>query len=67
VAYQAFARRRPFKPFLIELVSGDRIRVAHPEAVVVRGPFLYFVGPGYQSRLFVSTDVCQLLDVSQGP
>src|SRR5262245_30613690 len=28
---QAFARRRPFKPFAVELVSGDRFVVDHPE------------------------------------
>jgi hypothetical protein len=63
MGFQAFLNRRPFKPFLIELLSGDRIRVSHPEALVPRGPLLYHVGPGYRTRLFVSTDVCQLLDV----
>ena len=26
-ALQAFTRRKPFKPFIVELVSGDRLQV----------------------------------------
>ncbi len=33
---QAFARRKPFKPFTVELVSGDRFVVDHPEALAQR-------------------------------
>lgn len=34
---RAFARRTPFKPFVVELVSGSTIKVDHPEALVSRG------------------------------
>ena len=27
-----FLRRRPFRPFLTNFVSGDEVRVIHPEA-----------------------------------
>jgi hypothetical protein len=33
----AFARRRPFKAFAVELVSGDRFIVDYPEALALRG------------------------------
>jgi hypothetical protein len=62
IAYRSFARRRPFKPILVEVMSGDRVRISHPEALVRRNALLYFVGPGYHARLFASTSVCQLLD-----
>jgi hypothetical protein len=32
-----FHRRRPFKPFDVELVTGERIQVDHPEALAFRG------------------------------
>jgi len=60
---RAFVRRRPFRPFLIELISGDRLRVAHPEAIELRGEMWVVVaGPGRQYRVFVASAVCQLLD-----
>lgn len=34
---RAFQRRAPFKPYGVELVSGDRVRIDHPEALVIRG------------------------------
>jgi hypothetical protein len=34
---RAFARRAPFKPFVVELISGTTIQVDHPEALVSRG------------------------------
>ena len=36
-ALYAFTRRRPFVPFLIQLMSGEMIRIAHPEAIRPRG------------------------------
>ena len=34
---RGFQRQVPFRPYVVELVSGDRVRVDHPEALVVRG------------------------------
>ena len=33
VAYRAFSRRRPFRSFLIEFMSGSQVIIPHPEAV----------------------------------
>jgi hypothetical protein len=33
VAYLAFCRRRPFRPFWIEFSSGNHLLIGHPEAV----------------------------------
>ena len=40
---RAFQRRSPFQPYVVELVSGDRVRVDHPEALVIRGGVGVFV------------------------
>lgn len=39
----AFQRRTPFRSDVVELVSGDRVTVDHPEALVVRGGVGVFV------------------------
>ena len=60
---RAFLRRRPFRPFLIDFVSGDRVRVTHPEAVYPVGNlWAHVAGPGRQHRVFAPGAVCQLLD-----
>jgi hypothetical protein len=64
-AIRAFGKRRPFQPYLIELVSGDRFRVTHPEAVILRGLVFVHVTPTLFHRLFDSTSVSQLLDEGQ--
>jgi hypothetical protein len=33
---RAFQRRTPFQPFTVELVSGYRFQVDHPEALIYR-------------------------------
>jgi hypothetical protein len=63
IALRAFTRRRLFQPFLVELVTGDRVLVAHPEALTWRGTVLYFISPQDLNRLFDHTSVCQILDV----
>lgn len=40
---RAFQRRTPFQSYCVELVSGDRIRIDHPEALVLRGGVAVFV------------------------
>ena len=40
---RAFQRRIPFEPYVVELVSGDRIKIDHPEALVVRAGVGVFV------------------------
>ena len=60
-ALRGFARRRPFRPFLIDFVSGDRLVVVHPEAVDRDGDLFLFRGPDRRYRVFVAASVCQLL------
>ena len=60
---RAFVRRRPFKPFVVELVSGNRIVVEHPEAVAMGGDAAIYVNPDGEYAMFDSSTVSQLTEV----
>lgn len=49
---QAFQRRRPFRPFTVEFVSGERIAVDHPEALVLRGGVAVYISSEGVPTLF---------------
>ena len=57
---RSFARRTPFKPFVVELVSGARFQVDHPEALVFRGPVAVYIDKDYEYTLFDNTSVSKL-------
>ncbi len=59
---RAFIRRQPFRPFLVELTSGDRFRVQHPEALSMRGALAVYVGTNGSVKLFDCDSVSQLCD-----
>jgi hypothetical protein len=65
-ALRGFVQRRPFQPFLIEFVSGDRLTIRHPEAVRFHGEVVLYLSPDRAYRAFDSTSVCQLLDLPAG-
>jgi hypothetical protein len=56
------SKRRPYRRFLIEFVSGDRILIAHPETMDRRGDLFIFRGPDNGSRIFSAESVCQVID-----
>jgi hypothetical protein len=60
---RAFCRRRPFSPFLVEMVSGTVLRVPHPEAVRLYGEVAMYTAPDSTERLFDCTSVCEMYDV----
>jgi hypothetical protein len=66
-AVRAFARRRPFQPYLLEMVSGDRLLVTHPEAVRRQGTLFVHYAPDRHPRIFSGESVCQLLDPPTEP
>lgn len=43
---RAFKQRKPFQPFTIVTMSGQRHEIDHPEALAIRGGVALFVGPG---------------------
>ena len=61
---RAFQRRTPFAPFIVELISGDRITIEHPEALVFRsGAAVYFSKQG-EITIFDHEGVAQVTDQS---
>jgi hypothetical protein len=54
---RAFSQRRPFEPFLVELASGARLTVDHPEALAQRGPAAVYISAGGEYTLFDNTMV----------
>ena len=62
-ALPSFARRSPFRPYVIELVSGERIVVRHPEAVAMHDEIAMFRNPRGEFHLFDCSCVCRLHDL----
>ena len=58
----AMIRRRPFKPFTIELHSGERFEIDHPEATVLRQGVAIFLSPGPVPIYFDHLSVNQFID-----
>jgi hypothetical protein len=65
-AIRAFQKRAPFQAYLVELVSGDRIRVDHPEALVIRGGVAVFVSADGAPAIFDHEGVSQIIATSAG-
>jgi hypothetical protein len=57
---RSFQRRKPFRAFTVELVSGDRFQVDHPEALIVRDGVAVFVAQGGVPTLFDHESVSQI-------
>jgi len=57
---RAFRRRTPFKTYAVELVSGDRVRVDHPEALVIRAGVGVFVNVSGAPTIFDHEGVSQI-------
>lgn len=62
---RALARRTPFQPFTVELMSGGRIEVDHPEALVVRGGLAVYISPEGVPTLFDHHGVSRLIGESE--
>jgi hypothetical protein len=58
---RAFQRRRPFRPYTVALVNGDRFQVDHPEALVLRDGVAVYVAAGGVPTLFDHESVSQLV------
>jgi hypothetical protein len=56
-----FLQRRPFRPFTVELVSGDRIEVDHPEAMIVRAGAAAYLSPKGLPSIFDCEGVLQVI------
>ena len=57
---RAFQRRSPFQTYVVELVSGDRVRVDHPEALVLRGGVAVYVSANGEPTIVDHEGVSQI-------
>ncbi len=55
--------RQPFKPFTVELNTGQRIEIDHPRAVSSRGGFAVFTSPGGALIMFDHESVNQIINL----
>jgi len=58
---RAFKHRRPFHPFTVAKVDGDRVEVDHPDAIAVRDGVALFAGPGGVPMIFDHEGVSQVI------
>ena len=61
---RAFVRRIPFVPFTVELTSGTRFQVLHPEALAFNGGLAVYIGTDGTPSLFDHESVSQLMGVA---
>lgn len=59
---RAFQKRAPFRSFMVELSSGTRIDVDHPEALVLRGGVAVYLSAAGMPTLFDHESVAQVTD-----
>jgi len=53
--------RKPYRPFTVALVNGDRFEVDHPDAMVVRDGVAVYIGAGGVPVLFDHEGVGQFI------
>jgi hypothetical protein len=58
---RALQRRRPFQPFTVAMVNGDRFQVDHPEALVIRDGIAVFIAAGGVPTLFDHESVSKMV------
>lgn len=63
ISLRGFCRQVPLRPFVLEMHTGDQIRISHPEAVRIFGDVVMHTSAGKRSRLFDSTSVLQLVEL----
>jgi hypothetical protein len=59
-ALRTFARRKPFQPFLVELVSGTNMLIEHPEALIFRGRVAVYIDKDNEITILDNTSVSKL-------
>ena len=57
---RAFQKKQPFRPYVVSLVSGERVHVDHPEALVTRARTAVYLGPRGEMSIFDSEGVAQI-------
>jgi len=60
----AFQKRAPFRSYLVELSTGSRVVVDHPEALVFRGGVAVYLSAAGVPVLFDHDAVTQVTDAT---
>ena len=60
-ALETFKGKRPFRPFTVALVNGDRFEVDHPDALAFRDGVALYFGAGGVPVLFDHEGVSQIV------
>lgn len=63
-AFRRSTRRRPFRPFTVELYTKERLTVAHPEAMVIREGLITFIEPDRVRHYFDASSVLQVYSIA---
>jgi hypothetical protein len=63
ISLRAFCRQAPFRLFVLEFHTGERIKITHPEAVRIFGEVVMHTSAGRQSRLFDASSISQLMEL----
>ena len=67
LALSRLTRRRPFRPFTVELLSLERLTPSHPEAMTIRDRLVTYVEPDRTRRYFDASSVLQVYSVVVPP
>ncbi len=58
---RAYQQHKPFRPFTVALMNGDRVRVDHPEAMVLRGGIAVFLAADGTPSFFDHESVTEFI------
>lgn len=65
--FRTFSNRRPFPPFTLELVSGSRIEVNHPEALTLHEELIVYKSTRGVWSVFEYGSVIRFIDSTGAP
>ena len=59
---KAYQIRRPFKPFIVELVSGTVLEISHPEGLISQSGAAVYIQPDGNITIFDAEGVTRFSD-----
>jgi hypothetical protein len=60
-AVRLFCKRKPFRPYFIEFLTGDRLLISHPEAVIRLKKLAILTTTSSQHHLFDGSTVSRVV------
>lgn len=61
VTLKTMSKRMPFQPFAVELTSGSRISIEHPEAMIIIDGTAVYMSPKKELSIFDSDGVTRIV------